>query len=112
MEDSIQRTQMFLRQRLAQRSKGSAAADARSAAAAYGTGDGGGEAGAALDAQELAARAYERQRASRGTPSEGGPRDSQEEFAMGITAPKLSPARPVNSINGMGFSPGRMDQDE
>lgn len=101
VEDSIQRTQMFLRQRLAQRSKGSSAADARSAAAAYATGDGGGEAGAALDAQELAAQAYERQRATRG--EEG----NSQEFAMG--APKLSPARPVNSINGMGFSPGRLD---
>ena len=101
VEDSIQRTQMFLRQRLAQRSKGNAAADARSAAAAFATGDGGGEAGAALDAQELAAQAYERQR-STAAPSKdsGGP--GQDNYPS-LGAPRLSPARPVNSINS--FSP-------
>ena len=62
VEDSIQRTQMFLRQRLAQRTSKGSADDARAAAAAFATGDHGGEAGMALDAQELAAQAYERQR--------------------------------------------------
>ena len=100
VEDSIQRTQMFLRQRLAQRSKGNAAADARSAAAAFATGDGGGETGATMDAQELAAKAYERQRATKG---------SHEQAHFSLDAPKLSPARPVNSINS--FSPSRSAND-
>ena len=90
VEDSIQRTQMFLRQRLAQRNSGGAADDARAAAAAFGTGDGGGEAGQALDAQELAAQAYERQRQEK--MSGGG--------SPSLNAPNLSPARPRNSING------------
>ena len=89
VEDSIQRTQMFLRQRLAQRNSGNAAGDAR--AAAFATGDGGGEAGQALDAQELAAQAYERQRAEK-MGSGGSPT---------LKAPSLSPARPKNSINGL-----------
>lgn len=91
VEDSIQRTQMFLRQRLAQRTSKGPADDARAAAAAFATGDHGGEAGMALDAQELAAQAYERQRREK----LGG------EESPKLKAPNLSPARPMNSINGL-----------
>jgi chromosome segregation ATPase len=114
VEDSIERTQMFLRQRLAQRAKaggGGAAdpdADARLAAAAYATGNGGGDdRDGAIAAQELAAQAYERQRAAN-RKTGGGAAAGDEPGTPGynLGAPTLSPARPVNSINGMNrFSP-------
>ncbi len=117
-EESIQRTQMFLRQRLANRNNGNAAQDEQSARAAYGDGTkgaGGGDgentadvADAARQAQQLAAQAYERQRAQKtGAPS-GGVQyedESSEAYAVDVAAPRLSPAKPINSVNGYRDTP-------
>ena len=114
VEDSIQRTQMFLRQRLAARAsktseevtpaasrdKNKFITDEQSAAIA------------AKEAQRIAEMAYRRHgQEQENSENDAGGADMDEDEDGGsrggggieISAPRLSPAKPMNSING-GFS--------
>jgi len=111
VEDSIQRTQMFLRQRLAARANKSieaAAAPAGSGSAARDKdkyiSDEQSAAIAAKEAQRIAEMAYRRHGQEQENGSENGAVGEGGEAAeYEMAAPKLSPAKPMNSING-GYS--------
>ncbi len=121
VEDSIQRTQMFLRNRLAQRANGgkpSASTTNVRSSGLSGNSDNNyiseeeQASIAAKEAQRIAEMAYERH----GKPSKGNREnfnnennytddddDGDGDVVVMMKAPNLSPAKPMNSING-GFS--------
>jgi hypothetical protein len=117
VEDSIQRTQMFLRQRLAQRASGAgtkAAAAETTASTRVSYGDNPLSEGeqaqiAAREAQRIAEQAYQRhgRQGSGSGPLPGGEENSENNISspnyegdVALKAPHLSPAKPINSVNG------------
>ena len=107
VEDSIQRTQMFLRQRLAQRAgTWSEATSTRNVSAAVSE-EAKHEADAqfaAREAQRIAELAYERHgRPDLGRSNENNENSSgngDDDSIINLKAPNLSPTKPINSISG------------
>jgi hypothetical protein len=109
VEDSIQRTQMFLRQRLAQRAGAIAeATSTRNASAAVSEEDkfAADSRFAAREAQRISELAYERhgrpdeKRSFENNENSNGNEDRDDDSIINLKAPHLSPSKPINSING------------